>query len=261
MSLPVKPILAIVLFLFATGCSHTHERRNRGSLKDAMRVAAGKEEKLPSMDSSESYDSRYESEYGSDSSSDDEYVSYSSNVSSERSNGRMDLKVSTIPVRNSEIEMVRQTSIYAESNDTNAAFGAAFSMGSYEFTPHSLQEEATHNAFSYGWSVYLKGYTNPKWVFVSPYLLVGFGVGEFRWSYARSVVVGDGSEIRSDSLGYTDLEFGVGGEVARSYGVGLSLSASALWRIYSYQTREGFDNDMFSDHFTSKFGVSLTGTF
>lgn len=259
MSLPVKPILAIVLFLFATGCSHTHEHRSRGSLKDAMRVAAGKEDKLPSMDGRDSYDSRYEPEY--ESTSDDQYVSYSSNASSEKGKGRLGLKVSSIPVRNSEIEMVRQTSVYAESSEHNAAFGAAFSMGSYEFTPHSLQEEATHNAFSYGWSVYLKGYTNPKWVFVSPYLLVGFGVGEFRWSYARPVVVGDGSEIISDSLGYTDFEFGVGGEVARSYGVGLSLSASALWRIYSYQTREGFDNDMFSDHFTSKFGVSLTGTF
>lgn len=254
-----------------------------------MRVSVGKEDKLPPTSvttrrdmqytASDKTGERYSREYDKQASE-----TYTNDWTSDRGEARVLLTaedigvvdheetetaadpaggvyVSSIPVRNSAIHEIRETSAYFELDGQGFAFGGALAGASYELNTGSLPEQAVHDAFSYGWSIYFKDYLNEGRVFVSPYYLIGFGEGTFRWSYDQPVLTASGYSIYSDALDYADFRFGLGAELARSYGVSLTLTATALWRIYGSVTREGFDNDIFSSHFSPAYGTSLTMRF
>lgn len=170
---------------------------------------------------------------------------------------KLGIKTSVIPVRSNSIHQIREYSDYLEGSEGDYVVGAALEIASYEFNSGTIQEKALHDTSSYGWSLYIKSYMNSRKVFISPYLLVGVGAGTLRWSYNQPLIDSDGYVIDSDSLGYFDLRFGLGTEVARSYRFNLTISAEALWRSYDSYTRQGFSNDMFSSHFSPAYGASL----
>lgn len=111
-----------------------------------------------------------------------------------------------------------------------------------------------------------KYYFTPQHTFLGNYFLVGLNLNVMLWQYKNSIeadvydengnVTGT-EEIDSDGLGGLDIYLGMGFNLAQTRHFQLGIEAVPGILLWGFQTREGFDNDVFKPAVYAKLKVVI----
>jgi hypothetical protein len=122
------------------------------------------------------------------------------------------------------------------------------SVGGVNFTGQSVAGQSFQNEFELALDFTTRYYVTPPHTFTAFYPIGGVRLGTLFWDFAKPITItenGQDREIQDDQVGF--LSFYGGAGVAfmqiRHLHVGANLTSGL--RIYSWQTEQGFSNDLF----------------
>lgn len=267
-------LTALFLVVFFCGDVAAAEKRRDASLTDAVRAADGEDVEIPKARKKREHWDEEEDEGLAESivrqllrpdnatalAAAETPRSNSADVSeSGGAASTFGFEYYTVRYTTGPLDMGRFYSLNYESINANrrSAVGMRLVYGSYHVAVSGIAGEAMVEPTSLAIDWYAKIYATDNMLFVDPYLFASFGGGSMSWDYRQSIVDSGGYSFSGDSIDYTELRFGVGGDIVQFEAGSVSLYAAAISRLYVERTHEGFNNDLFGNRTDFVWGAGI----
>ena len=142
--------------------------------------------------------------------------------------------------------------------DERNFFGFYLGGAIVELQPGSLPERAVDQTWMFETGLTYRRYLNSSWNALSPYVAVSAGYVLLNWTYRNPVLAG-GETVGSDSLNGVEGSIAIGVSTRRDSRFSFFGEAGIGGTMFSWETNQGFDNDVFHNFgfLSVKAGVSF----
>lgn len=138
-----------------------------------------------------------------------------------------------------------------------AEFFAGFGIAPIQKTS-DLDKSLKDGVFILNAGFNYKRFMTPRYTFLGQYFSFGIAINYMFWSYKNAIITQGGEEIGSDSIGGLELFTGLGVHLiqTRYFQIGGEMLPGVI--LWSDDTEEGFENDVFGPFWLVKFRFTLS---